>query len=73
MVIADPWRGFPRVGGARGAGRPAARLQSGFGASLDAAYPRSAARVRRSVAAAGRAQRGLDLFLGQNRTSRGGR
>lgn len=71
--LAAPWRGFARVGGARVLARwPRALAAAVSGLALvcrEALGPAQAS----GAAAAGRAQRGLDLFLGQNRTEEGGK
>lgn len=65
--VAAPWRGFSRVGGAVPAQAPAARLNC-----LSCPWAsRCPAPSGHTAQPGGRAKRGLDLFLGQNRTNRG--
>ena len=69
--LAAPWRAFSRVGGVCTlVGRPRALL-SLLAASLRRWSPRAARAAGAVRREPGRAQRGLDLFLGQNRTNRG--
>ena len=71
MGVAGQWRGFSRVGGVGAlAGGPRALL-SLLAACVSRRSPRAARAAGAVRREPGRAQRGLDLFLGQNRTNRG--